>query len=178
MGEGKALCGPVLGAPQAAIALEYLKAAGVKEVLALGWAGALEEELLLGSIFLPEKGLSAEGTSAHYGYYPYPAEKVFAWLCHELALGGFFFETGAVLSTDALFRETEELLARFPEARVIDMETSALFSVARALGLSLASLLVISDRLVPRYERLEIRKIRKSLGAILSPLEAFFRVNF
>ncbi|NPA49668.1 MAG: nucleoside phosphorylase, partial [Thermodesulfobacteria bacterium] len=168
------LCGPVLGAPQAAIALEYLKASGVREILTFGWAGALREELPLGSLFLPEKALSAEGTSSHYGYHPYPSRELFWWLYHELVAQGLVFEVGTVVSTDALFREDEDFLARFSAAQVVDMETSALFSVGKALGISLASLLLLSDRLVPRYERLKVKDLRKTLAGLLPVFRAFF----
>ena len=167
------LCGPVLGAPQAAIVLEYLAASGVKEILALGWAGALKEKFSLGGLFLPEKALSAEGTSAHYGYYPYPDRDLFWWLYHELVAQGLFFEVGTVVSTDAPYRETEAFFRRFPEAVAVDMETSALFSVARALGLSLASVLIFSDRLFPRYERLKPQKMQETLETLIPVLRVF-----
>ncbi len=167
------ICGPVLGAPQTAIILEYLKAAGVKEILTLGWAGALKEDLLLGSIFLPEKALSAEGTSAHYGYFPYPSRALFWWLYHELVAQGLVFQVGTIVSTDALFREDEDFCRRFSEAQAVDMETAALFSVAKALGLSLASLLLISDSLVPVYQRAKAKDLKNLLNALLPLLRTF-----
>ncbi len=173
----KALCGPVLGAPQAAIVLEYLKACGVKEVLGLGWAGALVERLALGSFFLPEEAFSAEGTSALYGRFLRPSQALFWWVYHQLVAMGLNFEVGSIVSTDALFREDEAFLARYPEALAIDMETSALFSVGKALSLEVANLLIISDRLKPEYEKAPSKFLQKSLAALLPLIRNFWSGN-
>lgn len=175
--ERLALCGPVLGAPQAALVLENLKAAGVRKVLALGWAGTIRKDLPLGGIFLPEEALSAEGTSAHYGLFPRPSEALFWWVYHELVALGLNFETGKVVSTDAPYREDEAFWARFPGASVVDMETSAIFSVGKALGLEVASLLVISDRLGERHERAPSSLLEETVSALL-PLFRNFGADF
>jgi len=170
-----ALCGPVLGAPQAAIALEYLKAAGAEEILAFGWAGALQKDISLGSLILPDFSFSEEGTSRHYGYFPQPTKELYWWLYHELTLQGFSFTEGKVVSTDALFRETEEFLARYAEkAQAIDMETSAIFSVAEALGLKIGSLLLISDRVFPSYERLSQEELRHKTETLMPVFRSFY----
>ncbi len=175
--EEAVLCGPVLGAPQVAIVLEYLKACGVKEILALGWAGAFGPELPLGSLFLPERALSAEGTSAHYGLFPEPAPSLFWWLYHQLIFLGLDFEVGTIVSTDALFRENEEFRKRFFAASAVDMETSALFSVGRALGLAVASLHIISDQLWPAYVRAPSALIRKATSALFPLFRNFWQTG-
>ncbi len=145
--------GPALGAPQAVMLLENLVAAGAREILVFGWCGALGEDPPLGAFFVPERALSAEGTSRHY----LPGRRVFRpafGLLHRLrrslAESGLSFYTGTVVSTDAPYREDEVFLSRFREkAEAVDMETSALFSAAEFLGVKIAALHLVSDRLAP-----------------------------
>jgi purine-nucleoside phosphorylase len=56
---------------------------------------------------------------------------------------------GTVWTTDALYRETRAKIQAFSEQAVlaVDMETSAIFAVARHLGLDAAVLLLVSDEL-------------------------------
>jgi len=151
--EKGALCGPALGAPQAVMLLENLVAAGGKHFWALGWAGALNPDLPLGSLFLPEKSYSLEGTSRHY----LPRRRVFQ------PDPEFFLETqellksyglkprcAGVVSTDAPYREDYLFWERWsPRVQAVDMETSALLAAAAALGVKLVVLLIISDRIGP-----------------------------
>ncbi len=165
------LAGPALGAPQAVVLLENLVAAGAREILVLGWCGALGAELPLGTVFLPEKALPAEGTSRHY----LPGRKVFRpapglgqRLREKLLQVGVTFFTGTVVSTDAPYREDESFLARVGKrARAVDMETSALFAAAEFLGVELAALHLVSDRLTPAGREVlppaRLRALRKKL---------------
>ncbi|OAG28140.1 phosphorylase family protein [Thermodesulfatator autotrophicus] len=170
-----ALCGPVLGAPQAAIVLEYLKAAGAQKILAYGWAGALSSQVPLGSLFLPEEALSLEGTSRFYGDYFLPSRDLFWWLYHELTLQGLAFQEGKVVSTDALFRETKEFCQEYAmKAQVVDMETSTIFSVGRALGLSVVSLLLVSDQVWPSYRKLSLKQLLSVTQNLIPIFRKFF----
>jgi uridine phosphorylase len=85
---------------------------------------------------------------------------------------------GTVWSTDAPFRETVGKVGAYQAAGVlaVDMETSALFAVARFRGIRLASLLVVSDELSslswrpgfkdPRFQAIRSRAIHHLLGAV------------
>jgi purine-nucleoside phosphorylase len=59
------------------------------------------------------------------------------------------FHAGAVWSTDGVYRETREKVETFQRAGVlaVEMEISALFSVARFRGVELGGILVVSDEL-------------------------------
>ncbi len=176
LGEGKALAGPALGGPQVAILLEHLLAAGAEEILLFGWAGALEEGLPLGSLFLPEGALSEEGTSAHYGAHPFPSPRLFWEIYHGLIQSGLDFEVGQVVSTDALYRETETFCQRYQQrARVVEMECAAAFSVAHFRGKDLAALLFISDRVFPRRERAGKKEFSGMREAVLPLFRYFWR---
>jgi purine-nucleoside phosphorylase len=59
------------------------------------------------------------------------------------------FHAGAVWSTDAVFRETRQRVATYQQSGIlaVDMETSALCSVAKFRGVDLGVILVVSDEL-------------------------------
>lgn len=146
------LAGPVLGAPLAVMALEELIRRGAEEVIFIGLAGGLvqasekqtEPAWAVGDLFLPLRGLSTEGTSAHY---PAPLLPD-ADLCSRIRRGeGSGVIEEAIWSTDAIYRETAELTAEqwSRGARAVDMECTALWAAATFRGIRLASLLVISD---------------------------------
>jgi len=173
--ERGALAGPALGAPQAVMLLENLAAAGGRRILVLGWAGALDPELSPGGLLLPETAYSLEGTSRHY----LPRRRIFrpsARLFREirglLEDRGLCPALGAVVSTDAPYREDRAFLRRWSgRTRAVDMETSALLAAAEALGLELAVLLLISDALEPSGRKKAapglLREVRRKLLPVL-----------
>lgn len=133
------------GAPQAADTVETLAALGVRNIIAVGMCGAYDEKVRVGEIIAPQKALVEEGTSLHY--YPsidaaYPnADSL------KKAASIFHIDTHPIVSTDAVYRQTfyKEQVWREKGAVGVDMETSAVFSVARYLGLKAVALLMVSD---------------------------------
>jgi len=153
--EGKKISafGAPLGAPQAAIILERLIAMGAREVLAFGCCGSLQPSLQIGHLVIPIEALSEEGTSRHY---PLPegieakAHKKIVRLCEEKCQEKNFKSlTGKVWTTDALFRETREKAKRYSEMGLlaVEMEMSALFTVAAYRKVHFGGLMVVSDEL-------------------------------
>jgi purine-nucleoside phosphorylase len=140
------LAGPVLGAPMAVMALEILKGGGAKDVLFAGFAGSLVPELALGDLFLPDKALSTEGTSAHYPAELTPDPGLYGVL-RQKAAEKRLFRPGTVWSTDGPMRETRATRDSYQSlgAKAVEMEVSALFAAARFRGLRLASILLITD---------------------------------
>jgi len=147
------LVGPGMGAPVAAMIVEQLIAGGARKIIALGFAGAISRELHIGDILLVSEAISDEGTSKDYFPElnpPLPGESLMASLQSVLEQAGEPFKSGKVFSTDAFFRETMAKVARFREqsALAVEMEMSALYTLARFRKVELAALVVISDELV------------------------------
>ena len=133
------------GAPQAADTVETLAALGVRELICVGMCGAFSPLLRSGDILVPERCFSEEGTSWHY----FEQAEVFepdARLCERLCAIPES-KTLPLVSTDGVYRQTfyKERLWREKGAAAVDMETSAVFSVARYLGLAAAAVLMVSD---------------------------------
>lgn len=135
------------GAPMAADTIETLAVLGVKNVISVGMFGAFSENVNSGDIIIPNIALSEEGTSRHY----YEKDDIFepSTKLHSLALNTI---KGAkslpIVSTDAVYKQTfyKENLWRGKNAVGVDMETSALFSVGKHLGIDVVSILIASDK--------------------------------
>ncbi len=147
-----ALAGPFIGAPHAVMGLEKLIALGVRKIWALGWCGALQPDLNIGDLVIPVQAISEEGTSKHYpiaGTAPTADPGLNRILGDAIVRSGREFTVGNIWTTDAIYRETPEKVNRFKELGVlgVDMEISALLTVAAYRSAALSALLVVSDEL-------------------------------
>jgi len=147
-----AIAGPFTGAPHAVIALEKLIVLGAKRVWILGWCGSLQPNVRVGDIILPTLAISEEGTSPHYpiGEKPIaPNKNLNRALLEHMEQEQLPFSSGAVWTTDAIYRETPRKVRNFQNQGVlsVEMELSALFTVALYRSVAMAGLLVVSDEL-------------------------------
>ena len=147
-----ALAGPLLGAPHGVIVMEKLIALGAKRIWLLGWCGSLQPDLSVGDLIVPTAAFSEEGTSAHYPVNK-RQRKTSAFLNkkleHGLILANLPYRKGPVWTTDALYRETGDKVKTYAKRGVlaVEMEMSALITVALYRSVDLAALLVVSDEL-------------------------------
>lgn len=147
-----ALVGPMLGAPQTILVLEKLIALGVTEIIAAGWCGSLLAHVRIGDLILPTGAFSEEGTSSHYPISdPQPGpSREFSRVLGEALIGrGITVHEGMVWSTDAPYRETVGKVVKYQRAGAlaVEMEVSALFTVAAFRNVRMAAALVVSDDL-------------------------------
>jgi uridine phosphorylase len=141
-----------VGAPSAAAALELMIAAGVRRVLVAGSAGSLQPNLPAGSLLLPTRAVRHEGSSHHYlpaGEPAEPSTRLLGALASAASERGLVLATGPVWTTDAPYRECTSTILRLREEGVlaVEMESAALFAVARHRGAEAALVLAISDEL-------------------------------
>lgn len=134
------------GAPQAVDTLETLNALGVEQIVTVGMFGTFGENVECSDIIIPSKAFVEEGTSLHYYediLFSSPDEAL-----HKKALELLKGKDCPIVSTDAVYRQTflKENEWRTMGAVGVDMETSALFSVGKYLGLKVVSVLVASDK--------------------------------
>ncbi|HBD06996.1 MAG TPA: phosphorylase [Syntrophobacteraceae bacterium] len=146
------VAGPMLGAPQAVLVLEKLIALGVRRVVALGWCGSLQPHVRIGDVVVPQGALSEEGTSVHYPIMverPGPTLDLARHLERALVAKGVDVHEGLVWSTDAPYRETVGKVQEYQRQGIlaVDMEVSALFTLAHFRGIDLAAVLAVSDEL-------------------------------
>lgn len=151
-GQSFFVAGPAIGAPMAAMGMEKLIALGARRIILFGWCGALANTLKVGDILLPHRAKVGEGTSQYYALptSAAPSESLRADLEKAFSDYGIGVQSGRVWSTDAVYREDRRMLQdlnRRDEVAAVDMEFSALCSVACFRNIEFAAVLIISDEL-------------------------------
>jgi uridine phosphorylase len=152
-GKPVSIAGAPLGSPQAALYLERLIAMGARKVVCFGCCGSLQPTLKTGDLVIPTQALSEEGTSAHYplaeGLRVQADDRITRSLMERCAEKNLPWTVGKVWTTDAVFRETREKVGRYGRMDVlaVEMEMSALLTVAAYRRIALGGLLVVSDEL-------------------------------
>jgi uridine phosphorylase len=146
------LAGSFLGAPQAVMGMEMIIPLGANRFWVFGWCGSLDQTLRIGDLVIPTRGISEEGTSQHYpiGERPLITDgSLNDILAEALEKEGRSFHKGMVWTTDAPFRETPSKVKDFQDrgALAVDMEMSALMTLAIFREVKLTGLLVVSDEL-------------------------------
>ena len=145
------LCQAPVGASASTKFLDCLINYGVKQVLSVGNAGALDN-LPENTMFVPQEAIRGEGTSF---YYKEPS-KIIALdknfvrrVENEIKNLGFQYEKGTTWTTDGFFRETpnQVLQAKKLGAKTVEMECSALAACAEFRNISFAQILFTADSL-------------------------------
>ena len=151
--DGFSVTGPFVGAPYAVMLLEMLIAWGARNIIFLGWCGAVSKKVKIGDVILPTSATIDEGTSAHYGQLDTeasPASSSLVPLIRQvLNKNQIDFHAGAIWTTDAVYRETRQQVESHQQNGIlaVEMELSALFTVAQFRQVALAGILVVSDEL-------------------------------
>lgn len=150
LGKRIAVFNPGVGAPAAAGSLEDIIALGATKIIGCGGAGIVKQGFDVGHIIVPTGAVRDEGTSHHYqpvevAVVPHPlaVDAIDA----ELSDAGVPHDKGLTWTTDAIFRETPEKVARRREQGCIsvEMEASAMFAVAMFRGAVYGQLLYAGD---------------------------------
>ena len=139
-----------IGAPIGASALDTAIAKGVVEVFILGLCGAVSSELKVGDLVIPTEVSREEGTSFHYAppeISARPDSSTLLKLQSAISETEFTVHTGKTVSTDAPYRQTINTEIGWREAGIlgVDMEMSALFTVAKYREIPAIGVFVVSD---------------------------------
>ena len=197
---GITFAGPYMGAPYAAMLLESLIARGAEKIVVMGWCGAISKEVGIGDVIIADAAIADEGTSRNYmdqsSYFSRPddfpvvyppdisydipsttpgiSDSLSAKLKRHLESNQITCKTGKVWTTDAIYRETAKKIAFFREkgAVVVEMECSALFSVAAFRKKEIAVVLLVSDDVSsniwnPGFRNNAFKESRKKVGTAL-----------
>lgn len=159
-----------IGAPSACVVLEELIAWGVKKFISVGTAGALQKNLKIGTIVVCRKAIRDEGTSHHYfkhRKYAYPSKLITNKIENTLKKFRINYVAGISWTIDAPYRETVSEAKQYQKEGVatVEMEASALFTVAKYRNVQLGAIFSISDSLAelewkPKFH---LKKTKKSL---------------
>lgn len=150
LGKRIAVFNPGVGAPAAATSLEDIIGLGATKIIGCGGAGIVKNGFDVGHIIVPTGAVRDEGTSHHYqpvdvAVMPHPL--AVSAIDAELLAAGVPHDKGLTWTTDAIFRETPEKVARRRDEGCIsvEMEASAMFAVAMFRGAVYGQLLYAGD---------------------------------
>jgi DeoD family purine-nucleoside phosphorylase len=145
-----------MGGPSAAIVISELADLGARRLVRIGTCGALQGSLELGDTLIVDEAFAADGTSRALG----AGERVAAspaLLAALVAAADGGAGTGPVASTDLFYddRRDPERQWLADGALAVEMETAALFALARRRELEAGSMLIVSDILFPSRRRID-----------------------
>lgn len=140
------------GAPLIANTVEEISALGVKKILSLGTAGSINKMAKFDDLVLCTKALKDEGVSQHYtdsDAYSYPSPEMNSDISEFLESRSIEYLSGPTWTTDAPYMETLEEIKHYSGIGIltVEMEASAMFTVASRRNVQAASVFSISDEL-------------------------------
>ena len=162
-----------------AITTEIVCSIQGENLIRLGSCGALREDIKVGDLILTTGSLRGDGVTPYYvdsSFVTAPDPRLTDALQAAAKKLGATMHTGTVWSTDALLRETKELVEGKTAAGAIavDMVSSAFLTIAQLNKAKAASILAVSDNVMtgemgftnPAYYIAETTMINVALEAI------------
>lgn len=146
-----------MGCPSTAIAAEELVRVGVTSLIRVGSTGALQPGIKPGDLLISEGTLRNDGTTAAYVHPGYPAVPdlpitlALAESARELTVGtDTAVLSGLNASDDAFYAETPEWIEQLNRLGIlnVEMESAALFVVARLRGVRAGMICATSSNLI------------------------------
>jgi len=139
-------------APDSAFVTEILCVGGIKTLIRLGSCGAMLQEMTVGDFVVVDKVIRGDGATRYYvddNFVPQVDKELSKKLVTIFEKQGKVYQ-GACWTTDAMFRETKEIVNPYIEkgAICVDMVTSPFVTVANVYKTKVAAILVVSDNLL------------------------------
>ncbi len=139
-------------APDSAFVTEFLCVGGINALVRLGSCGALREDINVGDYILATDIIRGDGATKYYvdDNYVSKVDNQLTSKIEEAFKSASTLHRGGVWTTDALFRETREIVNPYIEkgAIAVDMVTSPFVTVANIYKKKVAAVLAVSDNLI------------------------------
>lgn len=176
-----------IGCPSAAIAVEELANVGATHFIRVGSTGALQEGMHIGDLTISTGSMRNDGTSRFYvpDHFPAVPDHFLTHALIEAALAlresrNYRLHVGLNASDDAFYGETPEFINLLHTNKLInvEMESSAIYTIAHRRGLKAAMVCAVSGNLVTGevvYEEVNEGLIQGWEDAIQVALEGIVR---
>ena len=143
-----------IGPSACTMELENLRFLGCRRFVSIGIAGSLDPRLRVGDLVLLTAALRDDGLSQHYlapARYATPSVALTGQLRTALTAAGETFVEGSTWTSPTANRATAAEVAAYSAegVRTVETEAAALFAVAEAAGVEVASAVVVSDEVTP-----------------------------
>jgi len=135
------------------ITSEVMCNAGIKNIIRIGTCGAMDENIKVGDLVVADTVIRGDGVTPYYvdKSFKTVADKKISDTLYEVAKGmGLRVHRGMVWTTDALLRETREIVEakRKEGAIAVDMVSSTLLTLAQLYKVSAGAILAVSDNVI------------------------------
>jgi uridine phosphorylase len=167
-------------APDSSLVTELLCAGGINTFIRLGSCGALREGINIGDYVLVTEVLRGDGVTGYYvkeDFVPRSTPEVVGALEAVFSQAGTVHK-GPIWTTDAIFRETKEIVNPYIEkgAIAVDMVTSPFVTVANLNNKRVGAVCTVSDNLITgeigftdyRFFEAEMKMTDIAFGAVES----------
>jgi uridine phosphorylase len=143
-----------VGSPVASDCTYYLRFTPCRNIVYTGLIGALQPDIRVGDLIVPTAALRGEGSTKYFIEESYPAVADFGLLrAISKTLDEVYVDCdigihyGPIYTTDSFAAETKEFLDLWQSRNLlgIEMETSAIYTIASLFGMKSASIHVVSD---------------------------------
>ena len=139
-----------VGCPACAGNLDLFNAMGVDRVMFCGGGGVLDKNIAVGELLLVDGAIRDEGFSYHYlppSRCVYADPDVTKKIADYLDENQIAYRRGLTWTTDALFRETQDRIARRKGegAKIVEMEQAGCLAVAQFRGFKYGALIYGGD---------------------------------
>jgi len=175
-----------IGCPSAAIAIEELANVGATHFIRVGSTGALQPEVKIGDVVVNTASMRNDGTTPFYvkDGFPAVADHFLTAALIESAIElreerDYGLHVGISASDDAFYGETAEHIEMLTRHKLVnvEMEASAIFTIAHLRGLKAAMVCGVSGNLVTadvEYEEENKPLIKSWDDAIAISLNAIY----
>lgn len=138
--------------PRTSILVEELACLGVKYIIGCGSAASFSPDIKRGQAIVPDNAALTDGTSKAYSNDKYAQcdSNLLELLIDSCNKNDINIKKVTCATVDALYRESEELVNSFKEinCKVLNMETSPLYTVAKVCKIPAIWIGHVSDRLL------------------------------
>jgi uridine phosphorylase len=161
------------------ITAEVMCNAKIANIIRIGTCGALDENIKVGDLVVVDKVIRGDGVTPYYVDQDFQtcADPGLTEIMLEAAKAtGATVHKGCVWTTDALLRETREIVEakRKEGAIAVDMVSSALLTIAQLYNIKAGSILAVSDNVItgemgfmnPLYYMAESKLIEVALATV------------
>ena len=161
------------------ITTEVMCNASIQNIIRIGTCGAMDENIKVGDLVVADRILRGDGVTPYYVDKDFKtvADKKIADTLFQVAKDlGAKVHRGTVWTTDALLRETREVIEakRKEGAIAVDMVSSSLLTIAQTYNVNAGSILAVSDNVItgemgfmnPLYYMAETKLIEIALETV------------
>ena len=161
------------------ITTEVICNAQIQNIIRIGTCGALDENIKVGDLVVADRIIRGDGVTPYYVAQDFKtaADKKISDALEKAAKdSGVTVHRGCVWTTDALLRETREIVeAKRKEGTIaVDMVSSSLLTIAQLYNVKAGSILAVSDNVItgemgfmnPLYYSAETKLIEIALETV------------